>query len=47
MSEFAVQALLSAPIVTVRDVSCRGSARHPGPEEHAHETQLVFPYRGA
>jgi AraC-like DNA-binding protein len=47
MSEFAVRALLETRTVTVRDVSCRGSARHPGAEEHAHETQLVFPYRGA
>lgn len=47
MSEFAARTLLGTPTVTVRDVSCRGSARHPGVEEHAHETQLVFPYRGA
>jgi AraC family transcriptional regulator len=47
VSEFAVRTLLEAPTVTVRDVSCSGSARHPGPEEHAAETQLVFPYRGA
>jgi AraC family transcriptional regulator len=47
MSEFAVRTLLETPTVTVRDVSCSGSARHPGAEEHAHETQLVFPYRGA
>ena len=47
MSEFAVRTLLETPTVTVRDVSCRGSARDPGPEEHAAETQLVFPYRGA
>ncbi|MET0553934.1 MAG: AraC family transcriptional regulator [Vicinamibacteria bacterium] len=47
MSEFAVETLLETPTVTVRDVSCRGSARPPGPEEHAAETQLVFPYRGA
>jgi AraC family transcriptional regulator len=47
MSEFAVRSLLETRTVTVRDVSCRGSVRHPGAEEHAHETQLVFPYRGA
>jgi AraC family transcriptional regulator len=47
MSEFAVRTLLETRTVTVRDVSCRGSARHPGAEEHALETQLVFPYRGA
>jgi AraC-like DNA-binding protein len=47
VSEFAARTLLGTPTVTVRDVSCRGSARHPGVEEHAHETQLVFPYRGA
>jgi AraC family transcriptional regulator len=47
MSEFAVRSLLETRTVTVRDVSCRGSVRHTGAEEHAHETQLVFPYRGA
>jgi AraC family transcriptional regulator len=47
MAEFAVRPLLETPTVTVRDVSCRGSARPPGPEEQAAETQLVFPYRGA
>ena len=47
MSEFAVRSLLETRTVTVRDVSCRGSARQPTVEEHAHETQLVFPYRGA
>jgi AraC family transcriptional regulator len=47
MSELAVASLLETPTVTVRDVTCRGSARAPAAEECAHETQLVFPYRGA
>ena len=45
-SEFTVRSLLKTSTITVRDVRCRGSARGPGAEEHALETQLVFPYRG-
>jgi AraC-like DNA-binding protein len=44
--EVAVQTLLKTPTVTVRDVCCRGSCRHQGPEECATATELVFPYRG-
>ncbi len=47
MAEFAVRSLLETPTLTVRDVACRGSFRHQRPEEHAHQTQMVFPYRGA
>jgi AraC-like DNA-binding protein len=47
MSELAVASLLETPTVTVRDVTCLGGARAPAAEECAHETQLVFPYRGA
>lgn len=47
MSDFSVQTLLHTPIVTVRDVCCRGTCRHKSPEECASATQLVFPYRGA
>jgi AraC family transcriptional regulator len=46
MREFDVQVLLSTPIVSVRDVCCRGTCRHKSAEEHASATQLVFPYRG-
>jgi len=46
MLEFAVDTLLKTPTLTVRDVYCRGSFPHPGAEEHATDTQLVFPYRG-
>jgi AraC family transcriptional regulator len=46
MSEFTVQALLNTPIVTVRDVYCRGNCRHKSPEECTNATHLVFPYRG-
>src|SRR5262245_33067861 len=46
-SPFVVETLLETPTATVRDVYCRGRLRHRGAEEHATETQLVFPYRGA
>src|SRR5262245_22425868 len=46
MSEFTVRDLLVTPIVTARDICCRGSCRHRSAEEYANETQLVFPYRG-
>ena len=46
MAEFSVQPLLNTPTVTVRDVCCRGGLRGQCAEEHANETQLVFPYRG-
>ncbi len=44
--EFAAETLLSTPIVTIRDVKCRGSCRHESGEELAAATELVFPYRG-
>ncbi len=47
VSEFAVKTLLSTPIVSVRDVCCRGLCRHKSAEEFATATHLVFPYRGA
>jgi len=46
VAEFSVQPLLNTPTVTVRDVCCRGGLRGRCAEEHAIETQLVFPYRG-
>jgi AraC family transcriptional regulator len=46
MPEFDVQSLLETPTVTVRDICCQGSCRGRSAEEYAHETQLVFPYRG-
>lgn len=46
-SEVAAHSLLATPTVTVRDVSCRGSHRHAGPEEQTAGTELVFAYRGA
>jgi AraC family transcriptional regulator len=46
ISEFAVDSLLSTPMVTVRDVYCRGSSTCESKEECANATQLVFPYRG-
>ncbi len=46
MSELTVQSLLKTPLVTVRDVYCRGHCRHKSPEECAKATHLVFPYRG-
>ena len=47
MSELSVKALLSTPIVSVRDVCCRGTCRHKSAEEFSTSTHLVFPYRGA
>ena len=44
--EFAAETLLSTPIVTIRDVKCRGSCRHQSGEELATAAELVFPYRG-
>jgi AraC-like DNA-binding protein len=46
VSEFQIHTLLSTPTVSVRDVYCRGSCRHPGPEEHTSTAHVVFPYRG-
>lgn len=38
--------LLESSIVNVRDVSCPGTCRERGAEEHARVTSLVFTYRG-
>jgi AraC-like DNA-binding protein len=46
MSEFAVQSLLSTPIVEIDDVCCHGRDRRQSAEECTDTTQLVFPYRG-
>jgi AraC family transcriptional regulator len=46
MAELAVHTLLRTPTVTVRDVLCRGTCLHEGPEECATSLQLVFAYRG-
>ena len=46
MSEFTVQRLLKASTVAAWDVCCKGSCAELSEEEHAAETQLVFPYRG-
>jgi AraC family transcriptional regulator len=47
MPELDVQPLMKTPIVSVRDVCCRGTCRHKSAEECASATHLVFPYRGA
>ncbi|MEP7243967.1 MAG: AraC family transcriptional regulator [Gammaproteobacteria bacterium] len=44
--EVDVEPLLKTPIVSVRDVLCRGTCRHKSAEECASATHLVFPYRG-
>jgi len=44
--ELDVQPLMKTPIVSVRDVYCRGTCRHKSAEECASATHLVFPYRG-
>lgn len=46
MAEVAVKILLETPVVTVRDIVCRGTCRHSSAEECATATELVFPYRG-
>jgi len=46
MSEFTIQSLLGTPIVSVRDIQCRGTCRARGAEEHTASSHLVFPYRG-
>jgi len=46
VSEFQIHTLLSTPTISVRDVYCRGSCRHPGPEEDTRTAHVVFPYRG-
>jgi AraC family transcriptional regulator len=46
VEQFAVQALLTTPAVTVTDVVCSGACRRKSDEECATETHLVFPYRG-
>ncbi len=45
--ELDAQPLLTTPIVSIRDVYCRGTCRHKSAEECASATHLVFPYRGA
>lgn len=47
MPEFALQTLLSTPVVSIRDVRCAGECCHKSAEECATATHLVFPYRGA
>lgn len=46
MSEISAQALLKTQTLIVRDVSCSGNHKGMSGEEFAHETELVFPYRG-
>ena len=46
LPRFATQLLLKTPTVVVRDVYCAGSCVHPGVEEFASATEIVFPYRG-
>ena len=46
MPEFVVRHLLNIDTMALRDVHCGGGCRHPGAEECASITQLVFPYRG-
>jgi AraC family transcriptional regulator len=46
MSEISAQPLLKTQTLIVRDVCCSGSHNGASGEEFAHETELVFPYRG-
>jgi AraC-like DNA-binding protein len=44
--EFETALLLETGTVKVRNVCCRGTCKHRGPEETVTQTHLVFPYRG-
>jgi AraC-like DNA-binding protein len=46
MTELASVLLLETETATLSDVVCGGACRHKSPEECAHATYLVFPYRG-
>jgi AraC-like DNA-binding protein len=46
MSDFTIHALLSTPLIEVRDVTCAGTHRHRSDTERVDRTHLVFPYRG-
>lgn len=46
MTDFVPRTLLRTATVVVQDIVCPGLCRHPGAEECATVTQLVFPYRG-
>jgi AraC family transcriptional regulator len=45
-SEYEVTPLLDTETVTLRNVRCSGTCRHPSVEECVPTTHLVFPYRG-
>src|ERR1700722_2438132 len=44
--DYHVDALISTPTLSARDVCCSGVCRHRGAEEWVSITHLVFPYRG-
>jgi AraC family transcriptional regulator len=46
LPEFDTTVLLETGTVMVRNVCCRGTCRHRGPEESVADTHLVFTYRG-
>jgi AraC-like DNA-binding protein len=46
VSEITAEGLLSTPVVTIRDVVCRGRHKDQSAEELTQSTHLVFPYRG-
>ena len=46
MAELESQQLLSTPIISIRDVRCRGTCKHRSSEECVSALHLVFPYRG-
>ena len=46
LPDFHVDALISTPILSARNVCCSGVCRHRSAEEWVPITYLVFPYRG-
>ncbi|WP_028746045.1 helix-turn-helix transcriptional regulator [Rhizobium mesoamericanum] len=46
MAQFSTELLLKTRTVAIRDVVCNGECRHRSDEECAHNTSLVYPYRG-
>jgi AraC-like DNA-binding protein len=46
MTELEIHNLLDTDSLVLRNIVCQGTCRHRSPEETAHTTHLVFPYRG-
>lgn len=46
MAEVIARALLKTPLISIRDVQCKGRCRHHSEEESTNAVHMVFPYRG-